>query len=181
MVMAAYQNEKKLESKVSGVVVEVYNIEKIKPIRFKFIPLQSTEVNNLLFDFESIEDFINEELKNHYFGNDVKEFHLLVHTYVFSGPFLGFFGSLKGKKGYKTSCGLLFATKDFDYSALCEMDEERQFEIVKGAIIEGIEDVKKIGARVRNTDFEINRFKQVVDDALTKYFTMVFVSTCEVM
>ena len=122
-------------------------------IRFKFIPLQSSEVGNLLYELEAIEDFINEELKSHYFGNDVKEFHLLVNTYVFSGPFTGFFNSLKGKKGFKTSSGILFATKDLDYAVLKEMDQKQQIEIIKGAILEGVGDVKKMGARVRNTDF----------------------------
>ena len=147
-------------------------------IRFKFIPLQSSEVGNLFYDLETIEDFINEELKNYNFGNDVKEFQLSVHTYVFNGPFFEFFNSLKDKKGFKKSNGILFATKDLNYAELKEMDQEQQLEIIKGAILEGIEDVKKIGARIRNTDFEIDKLQQVVEDAITKYITMVFDISC---
>ena len=140
-------------------------------IRFKFISLQSSEieVGNLLFDFDYLESIINDELKNHYFGNDVKEFQLLVHTYVFfNGLFSEFFNSLKGKKGYKTNGGILFATKDLNYAELKGMDQEQQVEIIKGVILESIEEVKKIG-RIRNTDFETDRFKNVLSEVLENY------------
>jgi hypothetical protein len=145
----------------------------------KFIPLESSEVkrNKLLYDLEDLESIINDRLKGCDFGEDIKQFDVLVNTYNFNGIFSPFFLPLSKKKGYRPKDKYLYVTAEVDYLKMSCIDKEQQFEAIKNIVLEGIESSKKMQGRVKGFDFD--KLYSIVSESLTEYVSMSEELACE--
>jgi hypothetical protein len=142
-----------------------------------FMSLESSEVDSkrLYFDLSDIECTVNDWMQSYDFNGDVDRFDLSVHTYAFNGPFAPFFEPLRNKKGYKKYG--IHITKAVDYYEMVSLNNEQQNTAIKNLILGAVNDLKRMQKRLK--DFNVDKFYNAMDEALTYYMCLQEELICE--
>ena len=106
--------------------------------RFNFLRTETVEVDNnkIHFDLNEIEDFINNKIAGKTFGKSINTFDFGFELYDFNGGFANFLKQTENYKRYGTKYKNYLVVKHFDYSEIKNLDDKRQYELLKSKILE---------------------------------------------
>ena len=137
--------------------------------RFNFLRTETVEVdkNKIHFDLNEIQDFINNKIAGKTFGKSINTFDFGFELYDFNGGFANILKQTENYKRYGTKYKNYLVVKHFDYSEIKNLDDKRQYELLKSKILEAINDFDTLTKIPK--DFDKNKFYETISIILTDY------------
>ncbi len=143
----------------------------IKPFettKFLFIVTSTSEVKDkdIHYDLVKIQDYLNNNLPGKTFGNSVQEFQFGYEISDFQG-YMKPWTQTANLRRYGAKNKYLLIVKQFDYQKLKNKTHLEQFNMLKGKILEAINDVDKLNKKPK--DFDKQLFQDTIEGILTDY------------
>jgi hypothetical protein len=137
-------------------------------MKFNFLISTAVEVEDIdiHYDLMKIKDYLNNALSGKTFGESVKQFDFGYEIYDFQGHITPHKETADLRR-YGTKHRNLLVVKQFDYRQLKGKTHKEQFEILKGKILEAIDDTDKLNKRPKN--FDKKKFYITVEKILNEY------------
>lgn len=137
--------------------------------RFNFIITQTLEVKDgdIAYDLVDIENYINIKLAGQTFGDSIRSFKLGYEIFDFLGVFSEFRKATANLRRYSPKYKYILVVKQFDHGPIKYMNKNKQYELLKGKILEAVSDVN--GLKKRPKDFDIKKFYETIDSILLEY------------
>ncbi|WP_428228762.1 hypothetical protein [Flavobacterium sp.] len=144
-------------------------LKQFDPTEFKFLITSSLGVreDNIYYNLNEIQRFINSKLSGQTFGTSIKYFYLGYEIFDFTRDHANFMAAIMNLKRFGKKLNYLLMAKKFDYNQLKDLVAGQQFKILKDAIIEAINDVDLLDKKPK--DFNKPKFLTSMDKILTLY------------
>jgi hypothetical protein len=164
--------EKYIESKLlsmnanerGATVIKLFNA-----LKFKIHITKTYEVNDneIHYDLNDIEYFINDQLADKTFGSSVQQFDFGYEIYDFKSDYAKSYIKTADYNRYGAKNRSLLVVKQFDYGENKNLKPIEQYRILKNAILDSIMDVDKMKKRPK--DFDNKRLYSVIKIILNEY------------
>lgn len=148
--------------------VDEFVIKPFEATKFYFDVTTTSEVKDrdIHYDLIKISDYLNNQLSGKTFGKSVQEFVLGYEISDFQGYMKPSIHTANVRI-YGAKNKYLLIVKQFDYQKLKNKTHLEQFNILKGKILEAIDDVDKLNRKPK--DFDKQLFHGTIEQILTDY------------